>query len=161
MSTGDERGLSTDPPLDMEIIEALGQHPLINNKIDLSIHPDLINFYKHFVFKGLDEATNKELIEKYVVPEGITPPEKINKSLDRKLSRNKKEKDRYRYEAQRDIANALSMTLGAISTLNRETESIDVGFFKQLLVNSAKLQANAIHREMNPEGRSSPHYFQI
>lgn len=71
----------------------------------------------------------------------------MNECLARKMSRTTVAKDTYRYEAQVDMANSLTLTIALLSRLNEETVSIDAEEFKTFLADSAKFQANAIFKE--------------
>lgn len=128
------------------ILQKIGDNPYDNKRIATNVNTGIMAIYSAFMLKGLKEETTRELAEKYEIPESYQIPA-INDCLTRKMSATALAKDKYRLEAQSDMANSLTLTTALLSRLNDATESIDPEEFESMLIDSAKYQASAIYKE--------------
>lgn len=138
-----------DKPLDDSVLAALGKSALKTQKREIKLYKELAGFYQGVMLRGLDDNERKELNEKWESRKEFGIPE-INQALLRWLAKNNKAtiaRDRYRQEAQCEVGMALSLTVGMLSRLNGETESIEPDEFKQRLCDAALLQADAIFKQ--------------
>ena len=136
-----------EKPLNDILKKSLGEDPSESKSKKLTIHSKIISHWQYYSTNGLDKEERNQLINQFVIPEGLAAP-KLNQQIHAQLSEKSQKKDGYRYEVQRSASAAVTALSAAITMINDADENgLDPDEFTDKLVDAGKLISDVQYKQ--------------